>query len=51
MQWASGLPQLWSIWECKKCGYRGALVIEDVELAETLEQRHRTKTREEDTRA
>jgi predicted RNA-binding Zn-ribbon protein involved in translation (DUF1610 family) len=34
--WASGLPQIWSIWDCKKCGYRGALVIEDDKLGAKL---------------
>jgi len=34
--WASGLPQLWSIWQCRECGYRGALVIEDNKLAEKV---------------
>jgi ribosomal protein S27AE len=34
--WASGLPQLWSIWECKKCGYRGPLIIGEEKLAEKL---------------
>lgn len=34
--WASGLPQLWSIWECRNCGYRGALILEDGKLAEKL---------------
>jgi len=34
--WASGLPQLWSIWECRNCGYRGAFVIEDSKLAEKI---------------
>jgi len=36
--WASGLPQLWSIWECKECGYRGALVVEDSKLAMKIRQ-------------
>lgn len=26
--WASGLPQLWSVWECRDCGYRGPLILE-----------------------
>ena len=26
---ARGLPQLWSIWECKNCGYYGAFRVED----------------------
>ncbi len=34
--WASGLPQLWSLWECRECGYRGALILEDGEIAEKL---------------
>jgi len=34
--WASGLPQFWSVWECRKCGYKGALVLEDGELAAKL---------------
>lgn len=34
--WASGLPQLWSMWECRECGYRGALVIEDNRMAEKI---------------
>jgi len=34
--WASGLPQLWSIWECMECGYRGALVVEDSKLAKKI---------------
>jgi predicted RNA-binding Zn-ribbon protein involved in translation (DUF1610 family) len=39
IQWASGLPQLWSVWECKTCGYRGAFVVEDSELAERLREK------------
>jgi predicted RNA-binding Zn-ribbon protein involved in translation (DUF1610 family) len=38
--WASGLPQLWSIWQCRDCGYRGALVIEDGKLAEKIRAEH-----------
>ncbi|MFZ0965183.1 MAG: hypothetical protein WAN82_00955 [Candidatus Bathyarchaeia archaeon] len=41
--WASGLPQLWSIWECRNCGYRGALIIEDGELAEKLKEKYASK--------
>lgn len=36
--WASGLPQLWSVWECRECGYRGSLVVEDSKLAEKIRQ-------------
>jgi ribosomal protein S27AE len=31
--YASGLPQLWSLWDCRNCGYRGALILEDSGLA------------------
>jgi predicted RNA-binding Zn-ribbon protein involved in translation (DUF1610 family) len=41
--WASGLPQLWSIWECKNCGYRGAFIIEDGKLAEKLREKYSRK--------
>jgi len=36
--WASGLPHLWSIWECRECGYRGAFIIEDSKLAEKIRE-------------
>jgi predicted RNA-binding Zn-ribbon protein involved in translation (DUF1610 family) len=36
--WASGLPQLWSTWECRNCGYRGALIIENIEIAMKLRE-------------
>jgi len=41
---ASGLPQLWSIWECRNCGYRGAFVLRDGKLAEKLSRDYRGKT-------
>jgi len=41
--WASGLPQLWSIWECRNCGYRGALVIQDSKLAVKLRENWKKK--------
>jgi DNA-directed RNA polymerase subunit M len=34
--WASGLPQLWSLWECRDCGYRGPLIVEDGKLASKI---------------
>lgn len=34
--WALGLPQLWSIWECRYCGYRGAFILRDGKLAKKL---------------
>lgn len=36
--WGSGLPQLWSLWECKNCGYKGALILEDGKLGEKLRE-------------
>ena len=36
--WGSGLPQLWSLWECKNCGYNGALILEDGELGKKLRE-------------
>jgi len=41
--WASGLPQLWSIWECRSCGYRGVFIIEDGKLAEKLREKYARK--------
>lgn len=41
--WASGLPQLWSIWECRNYGHRGAFIIEDDELAEKLREKYASK--------
>jgi predicted RNA-binding Zn-ribbon protein involved in translation (DUF1610 family) len=41
--WASGLPQLWSIWECRNCGYRGAFIIEDGELAQKIREKYARK--------
>jgi predicted RNA-binding Zn-ribbon protein involved in translation (DUF1610 family) len=41
--WASGLPQLWSLWECRSCGYRGALILKDSKLAEKLQEDYAKK--------
>jgi predicted RNA-binding Zn-ribbon protein involved in translation (DUF1610 family) len=42
--WASGLAQLWSIWECRNCGYRGAFILEDGKLSQILREEHAKKT-------
>jgi len=42
--WASGLPHLWSIWECRNCGYRGAFIVRDGELAEKVRENYSKKT-------
>jgi DNA-directed RNA polymerase subunit M len=47
IQWASGLPQLWSIWECKDCGYRGAFIVEDSKLAEKIREKFLKTVKEE----
>jgi len=41
--WASGLAQLWSIWECKVCRYRGAFILEDGKLADKLQEAYTKK--------
>ena len=30
------LPQTWSKWECKDCGYVGAFIIEDGKIADEI---------------
>jgi predicted RNA-binding Zn-ribbon protein involved in translation (DUF1610 family) len=35
---ASGLPQMWSIWDCRHCGYRGPVILEDGKLAEKIRE-------------
>ena len=41
--WAQGMPQLWSLWQCKNCGYRGAFILEDGNLAEKLQEEWKDK--------
>ena len=36
--YARGLPQLWSIWECKNCGYYGAFIVEDGVTSEKIHE-------------
>jgi DNA-directed RNA polymerase subunit M len=36
--WAQGMPQFWSLWQCRNCGYRGALILEDGNLAAKLQE-------------
>ena len=42
--WASGLPHLWSIWECRNCGYRGAFIVRDGGLAEKVQENYAKRT-------
>jgi len=30
------IPQDWSRWRCRECGYMGALIVENGELAEEI---------------
>jgi predicted RNA-binding Zn-ribbon protein involved in translation (DUF1610 family) len=41
--WARGLPQLWSIWECKNCGYHGAFIVEDGKMSKILQEEYARK--------
>jgi predicted RNA-binding Zn-ribbon protein involved in translation (DUF1610 family) len=47
VSWAQGLPQLWSVWECKNCGYRGAFILENGNLAQKLQEEWTKKNRTE----
>ncbi|HEC89243.1 MAG: hypothetical protein DRN12_00635 [Thermoplasmata archaeon] len=42
------LPQIWSKWECKDCGYIGSLIIEDSTLAEEIRKNYLKKREEKD---
>jgi DNA-directed RNA polymerase subunit M len=37
------LPQTWSKWECRDCGYTGVLIIEDGKLADELRKEYLKK--------
>jgi len=41
--WASGLPHLWSVWECRSCGHRGTFIVRGGKLAEKVREDY-TKT-------
>jgi len=41
--WAQGMPQFWSLWQCKNCGYNGALILEDGNLAAVLTEKWETR--------
>jgi predicted RNA-binding Zn-ribbon protein involved in translation (DUF1610 family) len=42
--WAQGMPQFWSLWQCKNCGYYGALILESGNLAVKLREQWANKT-------
>jgi len=37
------IPQIWSKWECKDCGYIGALIIEDGKIADEIRKEYMKK--------
>jgi Zn ribbon nucleic-acid-binding protein len=41
IKWA--IPQNWSLWECFNCGYTGALIIEDGEMAQEIKEKYEKK--------
>jgi len=41
--WAQGMPQFWSLWQCRNCGYQGAFILEDGNLAEKLQEEWKNK--------
>ena len=41
--WASGLPQIRSVWDCRHCGYRGAFIVRDGKLADKLGEEYARK--------
>jgi predicted RNA-binding Zn-ribbon protein involved in translation (DUF1610 family) len=41
--WAQGMPQFWSMWDCRNCGYHGPVILEDGDLAEKLQEEWKTK--------
>lgn len=43
--WASGLPQFWSVWQCRECGYRGPFILEDGKLASKIRKDYSNKKR------
>lgn len=42
------LPQDWSKWECKDCGYIGAFIIEDGEIADQIKNDYMEKGEKKD---
>lgn len=40
---------MWSIWRCWDCGYQGAVVVEDKELADEIRKNFLEKIKNEET--
>jgi hypothetical protein len=43
--WTHGMPQFWSLWQCKKCGYREEFILEDGNFALKLEEEWKKRLR------
>ena len=37
------LPQTWSKWRCKNCGYIGALIIDNSEIAQKIKEEYQKR--------
>jgi len=37
------LPQVWSKWECRDCGYVGVFIIEDGKIADAIKKEYLKK--------
>jgi transcription factor S len=40
-------PQMWSIWKCWDCGYQGAVIVEDGEMADEIREKFSEKIKNE----
>jgi transcription factor S len=43
--WAQGMPQLWSMYDCRNCGYHGVFILEDGNIAEKLQEDWKTQNK------
>lgn len=41
--WEQGMPQFWSLWQCRNCGYHGAFILENGNLAVKLQEEWKNK--------
>lgn len=41
------MPWLGEIYKCRDCGYRGALIVEDGEIAEAIKKKFEDEDKEE----
>jgi predicted RNA-binding Zn-ribbon protein involved in translation (DUF1610 family) len=43
--WAQGMPQFWSLWDCRDCSYRGPVILEDGNMAKKLQEEWKKKNK------